>query len=159
MKYTICSVDSEKVLAIVDTIDGKKVSIKLEAKNSREIEFKDLAQTMRKVRAIPYFRRNGQVVFSSALGQVSVIVIRGMLEAETTGGARATKTLKSSMPGKIVRLLCKPGDKVEIGQPLLIIEAMKMESEIKAAYSGIVDSVSVEAGSRVEAGAVLIKFK
>lgn len=62
----------------------------------------------------------------------------------------------SVMPGKVVRVLVQPGDTVETGQGLVVVEAMKMENEIAAARPGKVVSVDVEPGQAVEAGARLV---
>jgi biotin carboxyl carrier protein len=60
------------------------------------------------------------------------------------------------MPGKIVRVLVKPGDTVKARQGLVVVEAMKMENELKAARDGHVREVSVAEGQSVEAGAALV---
>jgi len=60
------------------------------------------------------------------------------------------------MPGKVVRVLVKPGDEVKARQGLVVVEAMKMENELKAARDGRVREVSVAEGQSVDAGAVLL---
>lgn len=75
------------------------------------------------------------------------------------GAAGAQDALKSGMPGKIVDIFVKTGDSVQPGQPLLIMEAMKMENEMKAAHACIIKEVLVNKGDSVESGAVLIKFE
>jgi biotin carboxyl carrier protein len=70
------------------------------------------------------------------------------------GGAE--KIVKSPMPGRIVKLLVKPGDEVEAGRPLLVVEAMKMENEIKARAAGTVADVHVAVGDAVEGNAKLV---
>jgi 3-methylcrotonyl-CoA carboxylase alpha subunit len=60
------------------------------------------------------------------------------------------------MPGKVTRLLVKPGDRVEKGQPLAVLEAMKMESRFEAPRDGIVVAVHVREGDQVEEGTVLL---
>jgi biotin carboxyl carrier protein len=60
------------------------------------------------------------------------------------------------MPGKIVRVLVKAGDEVKPRQGLVVVEAMKMENELRAAREGRVREVSVVEGQSVEAGAVLV---
>jgi biotin carboxyl carrier protein len=62
------------------------------------------------------------------------------------------QTLTSPMPGKVVRLLAKPGDSVEAGQGVLVVEAMKMQNELKAARAGKVVTVSAKEGATVVAG-------
>ncbi len=59
------------------------------------------------------------------------------------------------MPGKIVRVLVSVGDTVRAGQGIAVIEAMKMQNELKAAGAGTVTSISVKDGDTVTAGAVL----
>jgi biotin carboxyl carrier protein len=59
------------------------------------------------------------------------------------------------MPGKIVRLLVAEGDKVETGQGLLVVEAMKMQNEMKAPKPGRVVSLSAREGATVTAGEVM----
>ena len=60
------------------------------------------------------------------------------------------------MPGKIVRLLVKAGDEVKARQGLVVVEAMKMENELRAARDGRVLDVSVVEGQSVDAGALLL---
>lgn len=59
------------------------------------------------------------------------------------------------MPGKVIRLLAKAGDAVEAGQGLAVIEAMKMQNEIKSPKSGVVERFIVKEGQNVSAGEVL----
>jgi biotin carboxyl carrier protein len=62
----------------------------------------------------------------------------------------------SPMPGKVVRILVRPGDEVKARQPLAVVEAMKMENELRAARDGRVREVSVGEGQSVDAGTVLL---
>lgn len=73
-------------------------------------------------------------------------------------GAKAS-TVKSQMPGKILKVHVKAGDEVVKGTPLLVMEAMKMENEIKANAPGVIASIHVEAGQVVETGVVLLKIE
>jgi pyruvate carboxylase subunit B len=63
------------------------------------------------------------------------------------------------MSGKVVRLLVKAGDRVEAGQGLFVVEAMKMQNEILAPKSGIVDRVLAKEGQAVNAGEVLASIE
>ena len=63
------------------------------------------------------------------------------------------------MPGKIVNILVKPGDKVEPGQVVVILEAMKMENELTAINKGKVKSLAVEVGDSVQGGQVLVTLE
>jgi glutaconyl-CoA/methylmalonyl-CoA decarboxylase subunit gamma len=72
-------------------------------------------------------------------------------ESQKGGGA-----VKSVMPGVVVKLLVKPGDAVEKGQPLLILEAMKMQNEIAAPSAGVVHALHVREKEAVASGARLV---
>ena len=73
------------------------------------------------------------------------------------GGALVSdNTIRSPMPGKVVRVLVKPGDHVEAGQPLIVLSAMKMESEFKAGSRGIVREVPVQEGDTVDNNQLLV---
>lgn len=75
------------------------------------------------------------------------------------GALGATDSLKSGMPGKIVEIMAEVGQTVEAGQPLLIMEAMKMENEMKATHPCVIKEILVNKGDSVESGALLIKFE
>ena len=73
-------------------------------------------------------------------------------------GAHATgpQRVMAPMPGKVVRVLVKPGDDVKARQGLVVVEAMKMENELRAARDGRVRDVAVTEGQSVDAGALLL---
>lgn len=74
-------------------------------------------------------------------------------------GAQANKNeIRTQMPGRVLKVLVKPGEKVQPRQTLLIIEAMKMENEIRAEAEATVQSIEVNAGESVESGALLLKL-
>jgi biotin carboxyl carrier protein len=60
------------------------------------------------------------------------------------------------MPGKVVRVLVSAGDEVSVRQGLVVVEAMKMENELRSPKDGRVKDVRVQAGTSVEAGRVLV---
>ena len=60
------------------------------------------------------------------------------------------------MPGKVLRLLVKPGDEVKARQTLVVVEAMKMENELTSPKAGRVKDVAVKEGVSVEAGRLLV---
>ncbi|MFN2115978.1 MAG: acetyl-CoA carboxylase biotin carboxyl carrier protein subunit [Anaerolineae bacterium] len=64
--------------------------------------------------------------------------------------------IEAPMPGLVVRVLAAPGDEVSEGQGLLILEAMKMENEIRSPCDGVVQSVSVAPGAAVDKGDTLM---
>jgi biotin carboxyl carrier protein len=69
--------------------------------------------------------------------------------------AEGRQQIVAPMPGKIVRVLVKAGDRVEAGQGLLVVEAMKMQNEIRSPKSGTVERVLAEESQAVNAGEVL----
>jgi pyruvate carboxylase subunit B len=83
--------------------------------------------------------------------------IRAMTGSGAAGSA--TKPVRAPMPGLVVRIAVVPGDVVAAGQGVLIMEAMKMENELKADAAGTVRSVLVTPGQAVEKGTVLIEFE
>ncbi|MFN0016237.1 MAG: biotin/lipoyl-containing protein [Saprospiraceae bacterium] len=68
-------------------------------------------------------------------------------------------TVKAPMPGLVISVLVQPGQVVQKGDPLLILEAMKMENVIKAASDGVVKSVTAQKGQPVEKGITLLEFE
>lgn len=70
----------------------------------------------------------------------------------------AVGSVTAPMPGTILRLLVKPGDQVAANQPLLILEAMKMENEIVADHDGTVEELFVTHGATVNAGDPLLRL-
>ena len=76
--------------------------------------------------------------------------------ADPDEAGRAGSTV-APMPGKVVRLLVAQGDTVEAGQPLLIIEAMKMEHQVVAPSAGVVAEVFVQPGQQLGHGQPLVK--
>jgi biotin carboxyl carrier protein len=75
-------------------------------------------------------------------------------EGAQAGGSGPLRIF-APMPGKIVRVLVRTGEAVHVRQPLIVIEAMKMENELRAAGSGTVAEIQVTDGQSVEAGALL----
>jgi biotin carboxyl carrier protein len=73
----------------------------------------------------------------------------GALEAE------GRQQIAAPMPGKVVRVLVKVGDRVEVGQGLLVVEAMKMQNEIRSPKSGRVEKLFVKEGQAVNVGEIL----
>ena len=70
----------------------------------------------------------------------------------------ASGDIKAPMPGKVLQVLVNAGDKVEEGQALLVLEAMKMENVLRSAGEGSVGRIHADAGQAVEKDAVLIEL-
>lgn len=78
---------------------------------------------------------------------------------ETCDVRRETCDVLAPLPGRIVDIMVAPGDMVSEGQPVCIIEAMKMQNEIFASTSGTVAEILVKPGQAVEGGTLLIRCK
>lgn len=74
------------------------------------------------------------------------------------GGPAAAVQLKAPMPGLVVRVLVVAGQSVAPGQGLIVLEAMKMENELRAAAAGVVAEIRVVPGVAVDKGQVLVEF-
>lgn len=77
--------------------------------------------------------------------------------ASVTGqGMRGRQTIAAPMPGKVVAVLVSPEQEVSAGQGVVVIEAMKMENELKASSPGVVKEIKVAEGAGVAGGEVLV---
>ena len=99
------------------------------------------------------------VVMNGHSVSVGLMDERRFLRAKRGGNAvdDASEVL-SPMTGRVVALLACAGAEVSVGQGLVIIEAMKMENEIKATRDGVVEECFVTAGETVEEGALILRF-
>ncbi|MBK9338466.1 MAG: biotin/lipoyl-binding protein [Lewinellaceae bacterium] len=77
----------------------------------------------------------------------------------TTVGSHKINSVKAPMPGLVISILVAPGQQVQKGDPLLILEAMKMENVIKAAGDGVVKTVAAHTGKPVDKGFTLLEFE
>ncbi len=115
------------------------------------------------------FFDDGRVMAGRILGQQQDFTVTGgsarlqvramnemdaLLSADAMGGDEGSVTV--SMPGRIVKLLVAVGDAVEAGQSVMIVEAMKMENQVKAGRSGVVVDIHVDENESVEAEALLM---
>jgi biotin carboxyl carrier protein len=87
--------------------------------------------------------------------EVEVRDPRRWTRSRSKAGAQGRQNISAPMPGKIVRILIAPGDTVAAGQGLIVVEAMKMQNEMKASKGGVVVSVDVREGDTVNGGQLL----
>lgn len=115
---------------------------------------------------------NAQVTVNGNSYEVEMIKNANPVETVYTRPARAAsqqsegpspseidKSLRSPLPGTILAIKVKVGESVKEGQPLAILEAMKMENEILSEHDGIVTEIHVEKGDNVLEGAVIVSIK
>jgi biotin carboxyl carrier protein len=96
-------------------------------------------------------RIDGRIVAATVNGRRT-----GRAAADGGTLARGVQSVVAPMPGRVVRVLVAAGDAVTARQPLVVVEAMKMENELRSPKAGRVRDVAVAAGASVGAGRVLI---
>ena len=79
--------------------------------------------------------------------------------AHERGGARSRAALSAPMPGTVIKVLVAEGDRVQPRQPLVVLEAMKMETPVVSPYEAVVRAVHVTEGDRVAGGDVLVELE
>lgn len=102
--------------------------------------------------------KEGESYRVSAAGRSHSVVLEDPRQWSATAGAavgQGTARILSPMPGKVVRNLVALGDSVHTGQGLVVVEAMKMQNELKSPIDGVVTKLSSEAGATVNANQVL----
>ena len=143
-------------------VDGSPVTAHLEEVEGTPIYLLTIAGTLHRLAVT---RREGR-------GQYSIWTDHNRFEVEalderrrairemtgTSAAATGPSPLVAPMPGLVVRVNVQPGDEVQPGQPLVVMEAMKMENELRATSAGVVGSVRVQPGVAVEKGAVLVEL-
>ena len=94
-------------------------------------------------------------------GEPSLMIINGMTYVVSRIFARNSifKEVKSPMTGKIVGVFVKPGNEVKRGQLLVVLEAMKMENQIRSHANGRIREINVCEGQSVDTGEILITFE
>lgn len=75
--------------------------------------------------------------------------------AGTGGSAEGTAEIKTAMPGKLVRVLVEQGAEIKAGEGVLVVEAMKMQNEMKSPKDGVVKEIRFAEGATVNAGDIL----
>ena len=165
MKY-VASVDGQTVEVEVDgeqvTVDGRTFTATLEPLPGtplRQLVINGRPFTVLLERQAP--GRWG-VGMAGERSEVEVLDERARhIRSLATGGEqrRAADVLKAPMPGVVVRVLAQEGDLVEGGAGLVVLEAMKMENELKAGAPARIKSLRVGPGEAVEKGQVLVEFE
>jgi len=109
------------------------------------------------------YQRGGNGSWRVAVGQrefeLSVLTPAAATEVVGAGRNGGPSRLTAPIPGKVVAVKVSPGDEVSAGQPLVVLEAMKMENELAAEQPGRVVAVHVSDGATVESGELLIELE
>jgi biotin carboxyl carrier protein len=94
-----------------------------------------------------------RVIASGTEYQLTVCDPRKWNRSRAAGaGSEGRQQIVAPMPGKVVRVLLNPGDKVEAGQGIFVVEAMKMQNEVRSPKSGTIERLLVKEGQTVSAG-------
>lgn len=97
--------------------------------------------------------KNIQVFHNGILSQLEYVSEREILKG---GAISSGLEITSPMPSRVVKILKNEGDTVELEEGVIVVEAMKMESELRATSEGRIKEIRVSEGDTVEAGAVLV---
>lgn len=148
----------ERLGELVVTVDGKSMDLSYQ-------EVDDLGQVVLLREGKSYalsIEGDEQQVQVTLAGHFHAITLEDERERAAHAADRAHSkgggVLTAIMPGVVVELLVKPGDRVAKGAPLLILSAMKMQNEIGAPGDGVVKDVFVAAGQAVAGGAKLLSI-
>jgi len=160
-------------------VDGESTVVNL---NAGRLEFGDesIVVELTQVTGAPvYLLTIGNIVHSivatrgNARGEYTIWTDAHRLEVEimderarairdvaaTSETRKGPAPLLAPMPGLILRVAVQVGDAVEAGQSLVVMEAMKMENELRSASHGTVKSIQVEVGTAVEKGVILVEME
>ena len=107
-------------------------------------------------RSYTVFATQGEVVVNGRTFAIEIFDPREMRGRKSAGVAEGRQKIAATMPGKVVRVLVNEGDTVEAGQGLVVVEAMKMQNEMKSPKAGRVVEVKTKADATVAAGEVLL---
>jgi len=107
--------------------------------------------------ALPAAHRAGRDITVFDQGGIALKLIDPLSRAEVA--AVGTTQIEAPMPGLVIAVSVSAGQEVEEGQPLITLEAMKMQQVLSAPFSAMVDEIAVQEGAYVEAQALLIQLK
>jgi len=149
--------DSHKAESYVAAIDGNKYEF-----NAAKISANCFSLAFAKMHRIIYAAENDKKIFIHLEGRVIELEKTGNdLKKFSSDGLEygAKDQIVTPMPGKVVKILVNEGDKIELGQPLVIVESMKMENEIKSPTNGTVVSIHFKDGDLVAPNQPIIKLE
>lgn len=165
MKYQINfdgenEVDVELESAFKGTVDGKPVSLDVYDSGDGKLHVisgtKSFQAEILSAEGKAYKIKVGNHLYELNLQDENDALLK-RLGMESTGSSRA-KDLKAPMPGMVLDILIKAGQEVSKNDPLIILEAMKMENVIKSPADGLISKVSISTGQAVEKDELLIEF-
>ncbi|HEY6803355.1 MAG TPA: biotin/lipoyl-containing protein [Pyrinomonadaceae bacterium] len=138
-------------------IDGRSYEVKVhESNNNSYLLIHDSTVYDCRVENAPQTRESFNVSLRNRRHTVAIVDPRRLRTDENSDRHHHGPTeLAAQMPGKVVRVLVEVGAKVEKGSGIIVVEAMKMQNEMKSPRAGVVASINVTPGDTVNAGEVL----
>ena len=161
-------VDDQELNVYIDTIDGKgklngkdfDLAVAKVEEHFYRVEIEGKAYNIQVLPGDnakkPKIRVNGIAYSTELIDKYDELIKSLGMESMTKV---EIKEMKSPMPGLVFKIECKVGDSVEKGDPLMILEAMKMENVIKSRGEGIIAEIFVSEGQAVEKNELLIRFE
>ncbi len=155
-KKSIKILDAENI-----SVDGKEHKIML----SKVSDYLYLIKIDEKVYEVTTTKLSAEQYHFSIDGRFLEATVRTALQEKANEVLKQRESLsklgiiKAPMPGLLLKIKRKEGEHVELGEPLIILEAMKMENEIRSPSSGIISEISYKEGDSVEKGSVILKIE
>ncbi|MDP3580674.1 MAG: acetyl-CoA carboxylase biotin carboxyl carrier protein subunit [Ignavibacteria bacterium] len=159
----------------VITVNNKKKTVRVNDNGTVELEGKTIPASITKVSPHSLVLRFGDNVYEAATSRINNGEIGFLIDGwyfDTTVRTQLQETayelqknkgktvhhteVKAPMPGLLIKIKKKIGDHVELGEPILILEAMKMENDLRSPSSGIVKEINFKEGQSVEKGASIL---
>lgn len=165
MKYTVTIGGQDLEVEVDGTtvrVDGKELEAHLSPVPGVPLRHLLLGDQSHTIGMQPVEPGNWRLLVDGVTLDAAVVDERTKHIRSLTGGGAARSgppTLKAPMPGLVLRVLVSPGQAVVPGQGLIVLEAMKMENELRATAAGTVKTVLVEAGAAVDKGKLLLEFE
>jgi biotin carboxyl carrier protein len=141
----------------VESSSGQKIDDAIVLDNGRSVSLR-LNNRMYFVDVTPRHHRELRALINGRGGVVQLFDELGAAAAEQESVGNSGRELKADMPGLVVDIKCAVGDQVMAGQPIVVLEAMKMQNELTSPGDGTVEEILVQAGQSVESGALLLRL-
>ena len=166
MKYFV-QVNSEEHEVLLDAagvhVDGEDVAAQVMPVDGTPVRMVTIGNEVHRVVVRPGATRGAYTLWLDGWRfEVDALDERTKVIRELSGasaGPSGPAPLKAPMPGLIVRVSVQVGDQVQAGQGIVVMEAMKMENELRATAAGKVKSILASPGTAVEKGALLVELE
>ncbi len=167
MKYVV-EINGERIPVELDgvtaVVDGQRLNVELQVVAGTPVHLVRIGEALHRVtaRRQPQGERGAYALDVDGF-RYDVLALdertRTIRDLSAAGNvSTGPAPLKAPMPGLVVRIATSVGEAVFAGQALVVMEAMKMENELRAATAGVVTAIRVTPGMAVEKGAVLVEL-